>query len=248
MSKIIMMTLSLIAVIVLHIAAFFFTLNEHSTLEIANRLPVPFIPANYVFAIWLLIFITLFMWIVNFNKRIKLMGAKNLNRITILFIFSCTLSIAWLFSWHFGFYNWAIIFEVLLLIVLFACYTTFPKRLNELSGRMPFSLLIGWSFFIILSTTSYSLMFHEWSGFGLSDPSWTVFYMTLCTAFALHFMYHYRDFVINLLYVWIFVGIAIKNGTEELFISAAAIFLAALVVACMVMFWKKGIEKLRAVA
>lgn len=243
MSRIMLMTLSLIAVIVLYIAAFFFTLNDHSTLEIVKRLPVPFIPADYVFAIWPVIFISLFIWIVNFNGRTKQMGTKNLNQLTFLFISSCSLAVAGLFLWHFERFNWAAIVEVLLLIVLITCYFTFPKRLNELSGRVPFSLTIGWVFFTILSTISYSLTFHEWSGLGLSDPSWTVFYMTVCTAFALHFMFHYRDYVLNLVFVWTFIGIAVKNGTDELFISAAAFFLSILIVTCIFMFWKKGIEK-----
>ncbi|WOV86639.1 tryptophan-rich sensory protein [Sporosarcina oncorhynchi] len=243
MSRIILMTLSLIAVIVLYIAAFFFEVNEQTTLEIAKRLPVPFIPADYVFFIWPVIFISLFIWIVNFNKRTKMMGTRNLNRITSLFIFSCTLSIIGIFFWHFEKYIWTIIVEVLLLIILFACYFTFPKRLNELSGRIPFSLLIGWVSFTLVSTTSYCLMFHEWSGLGLSDPSWTVLYMTVCTAFALHFMYHYRDYVLNLVFVWAFIGIAVKNGLNELFITAVACFLAVLIVACIFFFRKKGIEK-----
>ena len=243
MSRIIMMTLSWIAVIILYIAAFFFKVNGHTTLEIAKRLPVPFIPADFVFAIWPVIFISLFIWIVNFNKRTNKMGARNLNRITTLFILSCTLFIVGIFFWHFGKYNWTVIVEVLLLIVLFACYFTFPRRLNELSGRIPFSLLIGWIFFTLVSTISYCLMFHEWSGLGLSNPSWTVLYMTICTAFALHFMYHYRDYVLNLVFVWGFLGIAVKNGLDELFITAVACFLAALIVTCIFLFRKKAIEK-----
>lgn len=243
MSRIIMMTLSLVAVIITNIMASFFTLNNHTTIEIANRLPVLFIPSNYVFLIWIVIFISLFFWIKNFNKTNYQMSVKNLNRITFLFVVSCALNIIWLFLWHFGLFNWSVVTEVTLLLVLLSYYFTFPKRDNRLFGRVPFSILTGWIFISTISNISYTLMYHEWSGFGLSDPLWTVFYLTISTAFALHFMYHHRDYVMNLVFVWTFIGIAVKNGTEELFISSAAIFLSAVIVTCIFLFSGKGLEK-----
>lgn len=236
MSRILLMTLSLCTVILLNITASFYSLNGNTTSEITNRLPLLFIPADYVLIICWLLYIMLFFWIFNFNKTRHEMSSAHRNRYTLLFVLSCLLHIAWIFLWHFEMFIGTVITKLVLLIVLLAFYFTFPKRDNQLLGRAPFSLLTGWIFITTVSNVGYLLLIHGWSGFGLSDPLWTVIYLTASTAFALHFMYHHKDYVMNLVFVWAFIGIAVRNGTDELFISAAAIFLSAVIVTCIFLF------------
>ncbi|MCM3639093.1 tryptophan-rich sensory protein [Sporosarcina luteola] len=236
MSRILLMTLSLCTVILLNITASFYSLNGNTTSEITNRLPLLFIPADYVLIICWLLYIMLFFWIFNFKKTCHEMSSAHRNRFTYLFVLSCLLHIAWIVLWHFGLFTGTVITKIVLLIVLLTLYGTFPKRENRLLGRVPFSLLTGWIFITTISNFSYLLMIHGWTGFGLSDPLWAVIFLTISTAFALHFMYHYKDYVMNLVFVWAFIGIAVKNGTEELFISAAAIFLSAVIIACIFLF------------
>ncbi|MGG0670637.1 hypothetical protein [Sporosarcina koreensis] len=236
MSRILLMTLSLCTVILLNIKASFYSLNGHTTGEITNRLPLLFLPADYVLIICWLLYITIFFWIFNFNKTRHEMSSAHRNRVTFLFVISCLLHIAWIFLWHFGLFTGTVITKIGLLVTLLTFYFTFPKRDNRMLGRAPFSLLTGWIFITTISNISYLLMIHGWSGFGLSDPLWAVILLTASTAFALHFMYHYKDYVMNLVFVWAFIGIAVRNGTEELFISAAAIFLSAVIVTCIFLF------------
>ena len=236
MSRILLMTLSLCTVILFSVIASFFSINGNTTGEIINRLPLLFIPANYVFIISWLIFIMLFFWIFNFNKTYHEMSSAHRNRVTFLFVLSCMLYIAWIFLWHFGLFTGTVITKIALLFVLLTFYSTFPKLDNRLLGRAPFSLITGLIFITTISNVSYLLMIHGWTGFGLSDPLWAVIYLTVSTAFALHFMYHFKDYVMNLTFVWAFIGIAVRNGTEELFISAAAIFLSAVIVTCIFLF------------
>lgn len=236
MSRILLMTLSLCAVVILNITASFFSLNGNTTAEITNRLPLLFIPADYVLVICWLLYIMLFFWIFKFHKTCHEMATTQRTRITFLFLLSCLLHIAWIFFWHLELFTWTVITKIALLIVLLLFYNLFPKRENRLFGRAPFSLLTGWIFITTLSNISYFLMIHGWSGFGLSDPLWAVILLTVSTAFALHFMYHYKDYVMNLVFVWAFIGIAVRNGTEELFISAAAIFLSAVIITCIFLF------------
>ncbi|MDN4608366.1 tryptophan-rich sensory protein [Sporosarcina highlanderae] len=242
MSRIIMMSLSLIAVIVLNVIARFFSLNGFTTGEIANRLPVLFIPADYVLLLLGIAMILLFNWVINFNKAGRKLSSIYQNRVVSLFILCCILHIAWIFLWHYGLFYWTVVVKGALLLLLLVFYFSYPKRENRLLGRVPFSLLIGWSVISTITNLSYTLMINDWSGMGLSDPLWTVIYLTVATAFALHFMYHHRDYVMNLAFVWAFIGIAIKNGTEELFISAAAIFLCATIITCIFLFSGRQME------
>lgn len=242
MSRIIMMTLSLIAVIIVNVIARFFSLNGATTSEIANRLPILFIPADYVLLILGVIVVLLFYWIFNFNKAGRKLSYTYQNRVASLFILCCLLHITWIFLWHYSLFNWSVVVKLALLFLLLAFYFSYPKRDNRLLGRIPFSLLVGWGVISTIANVSYTLMINDWSGMGLSDPLWTVIYLTISTAFALHFMYHHRDYVMNLVFVWAFIGIALKNGTEELFISAAAIFLCATIITCIFLFLGRNTE------
>ncbi|MGN7388684.1 tryptophan-rich sensory protein [Sporosarcina sp. SAFN-015] len=243
MSKILLMTLSLCTVIILNVIASFFSLNGNTTGEITNRLPMLFLPADYVLVVCWLIYMALFFWIFKFNKTFHEMSSAHQNRFTFLFVLSSLLHIAWIFLWHFELFTGTLIAKIALLIVLLIFYGSFPKRDNLLTGRAPISLLTGWIFITTIENVSYFLMIHGWSGLGLSDPLWTVIFLTISTAFALHFMYHYKDYVMNLVFVWVFIGIAVRNGIEELFISAAAIFLSAVIITCIFLFSGRRVEQ-----
>ncbi|MFD1205154.1 tryptophan-rich sensory protein [Sporosarcina contaminans] len=240
MSRIIMMTLSLLVLIILHVIATFFSLNGQTTSEIANRLPLLFIPANYVFLLWIVIYAMLFVWIPSFAKEQKFINLRMYGFFTAI-----ALSIVWIFCWHYGYLSLSIAAKILLLCILFSVYFSYHKTDNRISGRMPYSLLIGWNFLTLISTVSYYLLLHDWSGFGLSAPLWTVIYLTISTAFALHFMFHYHDFMMNFVFIWTFIGIAFKNGTDELFVTAAALFLTAVLIAFMI--FRENHSKKRAV-
>lgn len=227
MYRIMMMAFSLIAVSMVNVAANTIPINGTTTAVIANRLPVLVMPAGYVFALWPIIYILLAYWLYGF-RRYNVQVSKTLqNWRAILFVASCFFNIVWLLLWHYGFFNWTIVFMVLLLASLLAMYFTYPKKDNQWFGRIPIAINLGWIFITTIANISYVLTLHEWPGWGLSTPLWTVIYLTFATAIAFHFLYHHADIAISSVFIWAFIGIAVKNGTDELFVSAAALFLTA---------------------
>ncbi|MER2089332.1 MAG: tryptophan-rich sensory protein, partial [Sporosarcina sp.] len=199
--------------------------------EISNSLPVLFTPADYVFSIWAIIYLFLAIWLYGFKQNKKNIEHALFNRRAILYILSCLFNIAWILLWHFGYFEWTIVIMAALLLTLLTIYFTYPNRNNHFYGRIPIALYLGWTFVATIANISYVLTLNEWSGWGLSTPLWTVIYLTIATAIALHFLYHHADIAMNLVFMWAFVGIAVKNGADELFVSAAALFLAASIAA-----------------
>ncbi|WP_318616472.1 tryptophan-rich sensory protein [Sporosarcina sp. YIM B06819] len=237
MYRIMMMTLSLIAVVLVNVAANSTTFNGNTTVEIANRLPVLFMPAGYTFALWAIIYVLLGFWLYGFRHNNLNANQTIQNWRATLFVASCLLHIVWLLLWHYGFFNWTIVFMALLLAVLLGIYFSYPKKDNQLFGRIPIAINLGWIFVVTIANVSYVLTLHEWSGWGLSDPLWTVIYLTFATAIAFHFLYHHADIALSSVFMWAFIGIAVKNGVDELFVSAAALFLTAAIAA--VIFFKR---------
>ncbi|KXH78817.1 tryptophan-rich sensory protein [Sporosarcina sp. HYO08] len=238
MLRFLFMVFSLVAVITVNAAANLIPFNGKTTWEIASRLPALFMPAGYVFLIWGMIYALLFIWVYRFKREnMQIEHGMKAYR-SFLFISACLLSILWILFWHYGLFGWTIVATVILILTLLALHFTYPKKSSALYGRLPISVFLGWSFLLLLANINYVLTLHEWSGFGLSNPLWTVIYLTIATAFALHFMYHHHDVPLNIVFIWTFVGIAVKNGTEELFVSVAALFLATVISACIFLFRK----------
>lgn len=232
------MALALITVFILSFAAELIPFNGKTTTEIMNRLPVLFTPANYVLIIWLVIYLLFAIWLYGFWHSQLQTSKSILNLRLFLFILSSTLNILWVLLWHYEFYHWTLLVIVGLLATLAAFYFSYPKTENKLLARTPISIYFGWVTVSFISTANYVLTWQEWSGWGISNSLWTVIFLTLATAIALHFIYHYRDIAFGIVFMWAFVGIAVNNGLDSLFVSTAALFLTAVIGASFILFKK----------
>lgn len=240
MFKFIVMCVALLGMIATHIAANSIPFNDVTTWENANRLPVLFMPAGYTYSIWLVIDALLICWIISFYRTAKQQFKSIATIRIILFVLSCILNSFWLCLWHYGHFFWTIALVIALLLSLLGIYFTYPASENRLLERAPISLYMGWIFTSAIANVCYGLTLLEWSGWGLSDPLWAVIFLTFATAIALHFMYHHRDIIFCFVFIWAFIGIAMNNGTEELLVSVAAIFLSIVIAASYFLFPKKN--------
>lgn len=229
MLRIMSMALALLTVFVLSCAAEIIPFNGKTTTEIMNRLPVLFTPASYVSIIWIVIYILLIVWLYGFWRNQQQTSKSIMNLRVFLFILSSILNILWVLLWHYEFFHWTLIVIAGLLATLATFYFSYPKNENKFSSRIPISIYFGWAFISFISIANYVLTLHEWSGWGISNSLWTVIFLTLATAIALHFMYHYHDIAFNIVFMWVFIGIAINNGLDSLFVSTAALFLTAVI-------------------
>lgn len=225
MLRLIAMTLSLITVITVQLVLNVFSINGKTTIEIVNRLPILFTPPSYVFGIWLLIYGFLVVWLFGFWRNQRQRSNATLNYRATLFISSVSLTILWLLLWQYEYFYWTVIVMIALLVTLARLYFTYPKVENHIFERVPISIYFGWVIISFLELINYVLTFHEWGGWGLSNSLWTVIFLTITTSIALHFMYHHQDLSLNAVFIWVFIGIVVKNGFDSLFVSIAALFL-----------------------
>lgn len=233
MLRMILMIFSLVASISVNIIAHSVPLNGQTTGEITNRLPVLFNPASYVFSLWLVIYLLFAIWIYGFSKNKWNTSNSLRNRRAFLFITINLVTIAWILSWHYLLFTWTIVSLIALLFATQILYFTYPKREARMQGRIPVAVYFGWAILSTISVISYVLTLHEWSGWGLSTPLWTVIYLTIAAAVSLHFLVHHADIALNSVFIWFFIGIAVKNGADELFVSAVAIFLVVVIAVCI---------------
>ena len=238
MGRFAIMVIALISVITVNALANILPLNNQTTGEISNRLPVLFTPAGYVFSIWSVIYVLLIVWLMGMWKK-RQQGDVNYTKRSNLFIISCVLNIAWIYLWHYEKFSLTVIVMVGLLITLVLLYKTYPVSDNSIKSRLPISVYLGWISVATIANISYVLTYYEWNGWGLSDPLWAVIMMTIGTALALHIRFHHFDIAYVCVFIWAFIGIAVRNGLEELLVSTAALFLSAVMLAGII-FMKKA--------
>lgn len=244
MLRIISMILSLITVFVISSAAEIVPFNGKTTNEIMNRLPILFAPAKYASIIWIFIYLLLFAWLYKFWTTHQQISKSLVNLRTILFLLSTILNVCWITLWHYEFYHWTLFIVILLLATLTGLYFSYPKTENHLLERVPISLYFGWVIISFILMINYILTLHEWSGFGISNALWTVIFLTFATAVALHFLVHHHDIAFNTMFMWMFVGIAVKNGFDSLFVTTAALFLTAVIFVCFLLIKNKQQAKI----
>ena len=229
MLRIIIMVLALIAVATVSNAAHIIPLNGKTTIEIFNILPLLFVPSNYVFLILPVLFIIFAFWIFGFWRETEQTTTATLKLRSFLFVLGAIFNLAWIILWHYEYFNWTVIVMIGLVATVAVLYFTYPKSENRFFQRIPISCYFGWIIFMLIANVNYVLTLHEWSGWGISTSLWTVIYLTIGAAIALHFMYHHRDIPLNIVIMWVYVGIAVQNGFDALFVSSASLFLTAVI-------------------
>ncbi|WKA59558.1 tryptophan-rich sensory protein [Planococcus shenhongbingii] len=238
MFRILLMTIAFIAVIIVNALANILPINGQTTGEISNRVPVLFTPAGYVFSIWSLIYILLAIWIIGFWVRLK-KGQVPSTKIALFFSLSALFNIIWLFLWHYEFFGSSIIAMIGYLLSLIGLYLQYGNEERSIMERFPISINFGWISIATIANISFVLTYYNWGGWGLSDQLWAVIMLTIATALALHIRFHYSDVPYALVFIWAFVGIAVKHGTDELLLTTASLFLCGVILTGILLIKKR---------
>ncbi|TDL30724.1 tryptophan-rich sensory protein [Jeotgalibacillus sp. S-D1] len=228
MKRFIINLLALIAVVVVNALANILPINGQTSGEISDKLNVLFTPAGYVFSIWSFIYLLLFIWVI--RGGLKSQRDRSVYRDTsALFVISCLFNITWIFVWHYEIFIASVIVIIGLLISLILIYTTITRNEFTFFDRFPFSVYMGWVSVATIANIAYTLTYYDWNGFGLSSVFWTVLLLIVATLLALTVRYRENDWAYPLVFIWAFIGIAVRNSGEEPVVVYAAYILAAVI-------------------
>ena len=211
--------LSVIIAITVNILASVLPLNGQNTGEISDRFKVFFVPAGYVFAIWGIIYIG---WIA-FAIHQSLPAHKEsprLRRLGWLFSLSGLFNAAWLFCWHYNAFTLSVIVMLALLALLIASYLKLDVGKTRVSNAekwtvdIPFSVYLGWISVATIANVTDWLYSVNWNGFGLAPQSWAVIMLVVASVLGLLMALTRRDSGYLFVFVWSFIGIALKQAAE----------------------------------
>ena len=209
-------------------------INGQTTGEISDRFHVYFVPAGYVFSIWGLIYLALSAFAV-YQALPAQRENPHLRRIGYLFVLSCVANSAWIFLWHYEFFELTLVAMFGLLLSLIAIYLRLNIGRVRVSTaekwlvHIPFSIYLGWITVATIANVTAVLYYLNWDGWGISPEMWAVIMLIVGAGITSAVSISRGDVAYVLVIVWAFVGITVKQANTLLVAITAG--LMALIVA-----------------
>ena len=224
--------LSVILALTVNILAVALPLNNQTTAQISDRFKVYFVPAGYVFAIWGIIYIGWIAFVIyQFLPAQK--QSPRLRGLGYLFALSGVFNAAWLFCWQYNYVGLSVIVMLILLGLLIASYLkldigrTSVSRAEKWCVDIPIGVYLGWISVATVANISDWLYSVNWNGFGFDPQVWTVIMLVVASVLGLLMALTRRDSGYLFVFVWAFIGIALKQSAVSLVADSA--WVAALV-------------------
>jgi benzodiazapine receptor len=189
-------------------------LSGDSIGAIANRYQSYFLPADYVFGIWALIY----SWLLVFTVYQALppnRGIALVRRLGWWWAISGLFNIAWIVTFSFGMFGLALIVMVGLLCTL----VNIQKRvgldetltwIERVSVSYPFALYLSWISIALIANTFQFVTYMEWSGLGIDGPSWSATMAVVATGLGILVVWKWGLWISPLVVTWALVGIAVR--------------------------------------
>jgi hypothetical protein len=241
--------LATLMVIVLNVLASALPLNGQTTGEISDRFDVYFVPAGYVFSIWGLIYLALIAFTV-YQALPAQRDNPRLRSVGYLYALSCVANVAWLFLWHYEFFELTLLAMVALLLLLITIYLRLGIGRSRVSNaetwlvRVPFSIYLGWITVATIANVTSLLDYLNWGGWGISPEAWAVVMLIAGAVIASAVSIMRGDIAYVLVIVWAFVGIAVKHSDTSI-VAVTAIVVAVLVALTLLIGVPRARQRMR---
>jgi hypothetical protein len=189
-------------------------LSGESIGVIANRYPSYFLPANYVFGIWSLIYLMLLVFTV-YQALPGGRGSAVLHRVGWWWVLSGLLNMAWIVTFSFGVFGSALLVMLGLLATLIIIQNRIgPDSALTWTERVavsyPFALYVSWISIATISNTFQFVTYREWSFLAINGPLWSASMVVVATGLAAMVVWKWRIWIAPLVVTWALVGIALR--------------------------------------
>lgn len=203
--------------------------------EIANTTfrNVLILPANYAFAIWGLIYLGLFCFGVYHLLPAQQQNSR-LSRGGYLITLASLAQIAWVFLFQYRYFGLSVPAMLVILGSLIALYQKFNIGKERVGNKEkwlvynPISIYLAWISVATIVNVASALYAGGWNNWGIAPEVWTII-MLLVGAFLGGLVTFQRpDVAFNLVFVWAFVAIAIRQAAVVPVVVTAAVLAVVL--------------------
>ena len=206
---------SLILALVLNFLAVSLPLNGLTTKEISDSFDIYFVPADYVFSIWSIIYIGLIAFVI-FQSLPAQRENVTLGRLDKWFLVSNIANAFWLVAFHYRQFALALalIFVLFFALMRIHMILDIDHKTTGVSWRwlveMPFGIYYGWVTVASISNLSQVLEYYQWNGFGIAPEIWFTLVIAVIVIVSGLMVFGRHVLTYNLVIIWALVGIALK--------------------------------------
>lgn len=212
-----------------------------TTREIATRYPISFLPANFTFGIWGVIYLALGAYTV--YQALPSQREETRQRavgwlVALTGLFNCL----WLVTFQNTLFAASMVAMVALLATLIVIYTRLDigrvpvSMITRALVTLPISLYLGWITVATIANASYVLFDAGWNGFGIPGATWAVIMLLVATALTLVIVLMRHDIAYLLVVVWAFYGIWVRQAETPEVAGVAGVAALVLLAAALVSF------------
>lgn len=232
---------AIIGAFIVNVISNIFPLNGLSIGEISNTLfkNVLFIPANYAFAIWGLIYLGLFAFgIYQFLPSQK--DDADLRNTGYLLVIASIAQSIWVYLFLSRLFVLSVVAMLLILLPLIGVYLRLEignkpvSRQKKWCIHRPISIYLSWISVATIVNVACALYFQGWNGWGISAQVWTVILLLIASAIAVAIVIQRRDIAYAGVTVWAILAIAIKHWNTPILRNTALALVIALTVIAII--------------
>ena len=215
-----------IAVVIVNILANALPINGITTGELSDLYPNLFVPAGYVFSIWLVIYFLLLAFSI-YQASPQRRDADFIEKIGYYFIVSCIANVAWIFLWHYKMVLLSLFAMLVILGSLIKIYLRLDIGRNEvpreemLYTQLPFSVYLGWITVATIANVVALLVYLRWDGFGIGEVSWTILMISIAVLLTVVNINIRVDVGYTAVILWALGGIIVKQMATQSIVFTA---------------------------
>ncbi len=219
--------ITVIITLATNFAAVALPLNGKTTQELSDAIKIFFVPQNYVFSIWGLIYIGLIAFVVyaiTIGKK-----ESDIKIATPWFVTANIANSVWLFLWHYEQPVVSVLPMLVLFISLVQLYSVLGvgikkvTRLKFFFTHIPTSLYLGWISVATIANISGALWILGITNLIFPAQAWAGFLIIVAGIIATLMIVKRSDFTYAGVIVWAVLGIALKFPTETPIIVASIV-------------------------
>ena len=202
--------------------------------DISHKYDTLFVPANYAFAIWGVIFLlcagfVIYQWILAKHDT-----QQYIHRTGLWFTLSNITNAAWVYFWINEQLGWCVILILILLLSLIILTIKLKLELNDepVHTRFfvwwPISFYLGWIIAATVACIASYLVYKGWSGFVISHDVWTI--IMIIIAFLIYLFLNQKRNMreATTVGIWAFIAIAIRQWNEYKNIAVTAVIVSVI--------------------
>ena len=244
--------------IIMNMLANILPLNGKNTGEISDSYGNLFAPAGITFAIWGLIYLLLFVYIVyQFWGYLGIArGGKSerigqiLNHSGIWFSISSVANALWILAWHYDVIWLSLLFTLCILGCLIKINLGLRNeslsRREHVAVRLPFTVYLGWATVATIANMTVLLVSVSWNRFSLSEVFWTASIVMIGAVIGCLGVFFYKSYAYGAVLLWAYAGIVLKHLSPEQFngkypavILAVLVSILGILISMVVLFYRK---------